>query len=298
MISDDTEHALFVAQAFLANPNDAAAFQRCLAWKLRWWLVSLPAGVGYATLRAIMKLWIGFPAHRSGVRSAGNGPAMRSAILGACLADQPEKLREFTRASTVLTHTDPKAETAALAVALAAAAIANGSVDHCLEALRQIPADKEWLNIVEQMGDGFAARQTVAEFAFRLGLKFGVSGYCYHSVPVALYAWLRHPDDFRAAMETALNCGGDTDSVGAIVGALAGAQLGKQAIPKEWLGGIAEWPRSVKVLEQVAGHLAEWKATDHSPGPVRYCWPGVLPRNLAFLMIVLGHGFRRMFPPF
>ena len=26
------------------------------------------------------------------------------------------------------------------------------------------------------------------------------TGYAYHSVPVALYAWLRHRGDFRAAM--------------------------------------------------------------------------------------------------
>jgi ADP-ribosylglycohydrolase len=36
MISDDTEHTLMVAQALLAEPNDPGAFQRALAWKLRW----------------------------------------------------------------------------------------------------------------------------------------------------------------------------------------------------------------------------------------------------------------------
>ena len=54
MISDDTEHTLFVAQALLAHPNDPAAFQRCLAWKLRLWLLGLPAGIGFATLRSIL----------------------------------------------------------------------------------------------------------------------------------------------------------------------------------------------------------------------------------------------------
>lgn len=46
MISDDTEHTLMVAQALLEHPDDVAAFQRSLAWKLRWWFVALPAGVG------------------------------------------------------------------------------------------------------------------------------------------------------------------------------------------------------------------------------------------------------------
>ncbi len=36
MLSDDTEHALFVAQSLLRHPADADAFQRRLAWHLRW----------------------------------------------------------------------------------------------------------------------------------------------------------------------------------------------------------------------------------------------------------------------
>ena len=36
--------------------------QRSLAWRLRWWLLGLPAGAGMATARAICKLWHGaFP---------------------------------------------------------------------------------------------------------------------------------------------------------------------------------------------------------------------------------------------
>ena len=41
MVSDDTEHTLFVAQALLTHPDDVDAFQRCLAWKLRLWLLGL-----------------------------------------------------------------------------------------------------------------------------------------------------------------------------------------------------------------------------------------------------------------
>ena len=40
MISDDTEHTLMAAQALLSFPDDVERFQRCLAWKLRWWFVA------------------------------------------------------------------------------------------------------------------------------------------------------------------------------------------------------------------------------------------------------------------
>ena len=58
MVSDDTEHTLMVAQALLSESKDAAEFQRILAWKFRWWFVGLPGGVGLATAKACLKLWI------------------------------------------------------------------------------------------------------------------------------------------------------------------------------------------------------------------------------------------------
>ena len=119
MVSDDTEHTCMVAQPLREAPQDANRFARVLAWRLRWWLLGFPAGVGSATLRAVLKLWLGYPPSRSGVFSAGNGPAMRSAVLGAAL-DDLDALARFVRASTSLTHTDPKAYYGAFAVALAA----------------------------------------------------------------------------------------------------------------------------------------------------------------------------------
>ena len=91
MISDDTEHTLMVAQALLAHPCDAKAFQRALGWKLRWWFASLPAGVGLATAKACLRLWLGFPTECAAVSSAGSAPSMRSAIIGVYFADDPNR---------------------------------------------------------------------------------------------------------------------------------------------------------------------------------------------------------------
>ena len=104
------------------------------------------------------------------------------------------------------------------------------------------------------------------------------------------------PHDFRVALTSALNCGGDTDTVGTIVGALAGASVGTSGIPSEWLSGICEWPRSIKVLNQAAERLARQQTGRNSLGPVKYFWPGLVPRNIAFSLIVLAHGFRRLAP--
>ncbi|HEY9843582.1 MAG TPA: ADP-ribosylglycohydrolase family protein, partial [Candidatus Obscuribacterales bacterium] len=70
MVSDDTEHACMTARALLSAPTDERRFARALAWQLRLSLLCLPAGVGLATLRACVKLWLGWPPERSGVFSA------------------------------------------------------------------------------------------------------------------------------------------------------------------------------------------------------------------------------------
>jgi ADP-ribosylglycohydrolase len=124
MVSDDTEHTFMVAQSLLDESNDAARFARKLAWRLRWWFLRLPPGIGMATAKACLKLCCGFSPHGSGVFSAGNGPAMRAAIFA--VVDGAQQRAAFVRASTRLTHTDPKALTGALAVANLAALAMQG----------------------------------------------------------------------------------------------------------------------------------------------------------------------------
>ncbi|MCB1098702.1 MAG: ADP-ribosylglycohydrolase family protein, partial [Verrucomicrobiae bacterium] len=120
MFSDDTDHTVMVALALLRHPRDPVAFQRALSWSLRWWLLAIPATVGMATAKAILRLWVGVPVSKSGVHSAGNGPAMRSAIIGVALVDDQSAREEFARVSCRLTHTDQRAEEAASLVAEAA----------------------------------------------------------------------------------------------------------------------------------------------------------------------------------
>lgn len=302
MGSDDTEHACLTAQALLRSANDANAFTRSLAWQLRFWLLGLPAGIGSATLRGTLKLWVGFPPDRSGVWSAGNGPAMRSALLGVCLGDDLDRLRAFVRASTCLTHSDPRAERGAFLIALAAHYGSRNdpatvrAAEFLRLARRTLPdADDRLLQLLAAIEDHQERGRSVAEFADALNLQRGVSGYIYHTVPVALYAWLRWPDSFRRAVEEVIMLGGDTDTAGAITGALAGATCGASSIPAEWLTGLWEWPRSVAWMRRLAESLASPAANRKAP---RLFWPALAPRNALFLIVVLLHAFRRLLPPY
>ncbi len=295
MTSDDTEHAAMTAQALIVTAGDVEKFRRSLAWKLRWWIIGLPAGVGLATARACVRLWFGISPERSGVYSAGNGPAMRSAIIGAMLANDEVKRRQFVRASTQLTHTDPRAETAALAVAEAAAWIERGdSPDQFQGRLSALSEDNEWVRACKLLADGLSGGQSVKQFAEALGLKSAVTGYAFHTVPVALFAWLRHRDDYRETIQSVIRCGGDTDTTAAIAGSLAGCDVGREGIPGEWLRGLNDWPRSKDWLGRVALRLGNRDAFQS----VCLFWPGVILRNVFFLVVVLLHGLRRLLPPY
>lgn len=305
MISDDTEQTLFVGQSLLKHADHVGAFQRDLARRLRNWFLALPAGLGKATLRACFKLCLGWPPNRSGVRSAGNGAAMRSALIGAYFHDSQEDVDRFVRLASEITHRDPRAIVGAMAIAHTAAWAIRRSSDEtpdCVEICKHLqalgPNDAEWQQLVEQIHKAHIDAKSVQQFATEMGLERGVTGYVYHTVPVAVYAWLHHYGDFRATVEAVLDCGGDTDTVGAIAGALAGATCGASEIPAEWIDPICDWPRSVGVLREVGCRLASQKRNGSSSGPVGYFWPAVLPRNLLFLVVVLLHGFRRLAPPY
>ncbi len=302
MVSDDTEHACMVAQSIIASGADVGAFQRQLSRRLRIWLLGLPAGVGFATLRSILRLWIGFGAERSGVFSAGNGPAMRAPVIGAAI-DDLDLLRQLVRASTRITHTDPKAEYGALAVALSSRmarhneAVAGSDFLYQLEASLSTGGD-ELVFLVRDAVDSVDSGQSTVAFADSIGLAKGVSGYVYHSVPVAIHAWLSNQRDFRTAVTQVVECGGDTDSTGAIVGGIVGASVGREGIPSDWLDRLFEWPRSVGWMERLAEQMESASGTDVPVRPIGLPVYGVLPRNLLFLAVVLYHGFRRLLPPY
>lgn len=305
MVSDDTDHTVFVTQSLIAHPDNADAFGRRLARSLRWWLVGLPAGIGFGTLRAILKLWFGFSPKKSGVFTAGNGPAMRIAPVGAMFAHQSEQLTHYVKTSTLLTHTDPKAWVGTLAIARLTAWIVRENLTErpalydWLQLLRDCgPDDTDWQQCMDHLEEHASQDKEVAELARTMGLSRGITGYIYHTVPMVLYAWYRHFGDYQATVTSVMSCGGDTDTTGAIAGALAGAVTGIEGIPESWLTNLHDWPHNPTFLRKLAKRLTQ-VVNEQKPGqPLRTPWPLILLRNLGFTIIVLAHGFRRLFPPY
>lgn len=238
MMSDDTEHTCMLAQALIFSAGEVRMFSKNLARQLRVWMLLLPSGVGLATLRSCLKLQIGIHPDKSGVYSAGNGPAMRSALIGVCFGDNAEMMRELVRVSTRITHTDPKAEYGALAVALAAHFSVNSDEIALtprlyLDSLECIldGNGSDFLELVRKAVESVELGRSTEEFADTLGYNHGVSGYIYSTVPIVLHAWLKNPIDYKSAIIDIIQCGGDTDTTAAILGGIIGAAVGKWGIP-------------------------------------------------------------------
>lgn len=297
MISDDTEHTVMVAQALLETDGNVKSFIKNLSWKFRFWFLSLPAGIGMATLKSCIKLCLGWSGDKSGVFSAGNGPAMRSAIIGVIYGNDKEKMKELVRASTRITHTDPKAEYGAMAVALAAyLSDKEGSPEEYYRELEHLigKEGEELLCLVKKAVDFVSTGKNTEDFAESLGFSKGISGYIYHTVPVVIYCWFKHKKNFRDSLTDIIRCGGDTDTTGAIVGAITGAGTGKDGIPEEWLKDIWEWPLSVTAIEELGKSLSE----NNKNNMVKSNFICSFIRNIFFTVIVLLHGFRRLLPPY
>ncbi|MBR5418623.1 MAG: ADP-ribosylglycohydrolase family protein [Clostridiales bacterium] len=61
------------------------------------------------------------------------------------------------------------------------------------------------------------------------------AGWCGdEALAIAIYCALRHSDDFSAAIISAVNHSGDSDSTGSITGNIIGALLGYDAIDEKW----------------------------------------------------------------
>lgn len=300
MFSDDTEHACMTAQAMLAAGLDAIRFSRSFAWRLRWWLLGCPPAIGKATLFACVRLWLGWSPTRSGVFSAGNGPCMRAPILGVAYGDRPELLREFIRRSTRITHTDPKAEHAAMFIGLAAHLSAQGV--HSPAEVGTRLKNELGSNVVELstlIDKAVAAVDRPTEsLATELGHSRGVSGYVMHCVPIILHAWLRYPTDYKSAVLSVIRCGGDTDTNAAIVGAIVGARVGVEGVPETWRKGLAEWPRNLRWIERLGRELTRG-VTEGQPRKTVPLNPiGLIARNMVFTGTVFVHVFRRALPPY
>ncbi len=178
--------------------------------------------------------------------SWGNGAAMRVAPLGAWFAGDPQRAAREAERSALVTHRHPEAVAGAVAVAVAAALLADptgpagpaGGADLLSRVRELVPrsAVEAGLRRAEDMLD-FGDVGTVAAV-----LGCGRRTSAHDTVPFALWAVARHRGDYAAALWATARAGGDVDTTCAIVGGIAAAAAQGGAPPQEWLARTEALP--------------------------------------------------------
>jgi ADP-ribosyl-[dinitrogen reductase] hydrolase len=223
--TDDTQMALMVALSLLERGglDPENLFARFQAWAR-----AEPKDIGLQTEAVLTS---GLPWDRAAAdhaahvgRSAGNGSLMR-AVTGAVFYARAgrEESMDAARRISALTHGDPAAgEGCALYHELVRVAL--DGVDPLTvvdDALAQVdPVHRECWAVV--LAPGWTPDQAT-EF----------DGAVWPALGTTLWS-LRMAGGFEQALRAAVDVGGDTDTVAAITGGLAGAVYGLDAIPPRW----------------------------------------------------------------
>jgi ADP-ribosyl-[dinitrogen reductase] hydrolase len=164
-------------------------------------------------------------AHAMNGSSRSNGSVMRGPPIGVFYAGN--RVEACSRECSRLTHYDP--------VAGACSAFVNRMVsDLC----REKGKEQAYLRALSRCRDG-----EVAAMLGRFHRYEPVPGLdCLLATHAALTVFMEH-DSFEETLVSAVNLGGDADTVGAIAGSLAGSHYGLGAIPGRWLAGLHDLSR-------------------------------------------------------
>lgn len=295
--SDDTQLMLLAAQALLKSRSDAKSFRRIFQRRLKWYLLSLPVGVGKATLAASARCWLRRLQLPSGVNSAGNGAATRAIFGALAIHGTGHRLSRWIEESTKLTHTHPLAIDGCQVLAALAdygATCKPGQFQAC-EALKKAIAASSQAEIkerLEALRPFLENQRSPSAVARHFHWDLGISGFIVPTTVMAVYCCLRYPTDFCRAVNSAVGLGGDSDSLAAVVGGLVGAHVGAQGIPAELTKNLAGYPQGAAWIEKMAERMSHWPhgQEDLHYAPAQPSDPlGQLLRNALTIPVVLLH---------
>jgi ADP-ribosyl-[dinitrogen reductase] hydrolase len=238
--TDDTSMALALAESLITHdpldPTDL--MQRFVSWRDEgaYSCTGTCFDIGITVSGALTK-WqrTGDPLGGStDPQTAGNGSLMRLAPVVLRYWRDRQKLSQAAVLQSQTTHGAAEALSACEGYAeMLADAIEGGSLSEVLRS-----RDGGYAGRISAIFNGSWRGKQRDEIAS--------SGYVAHSLEAAIWAVARTAD-FRSAVLTAANLGGDADTTAAIAGQLAGALYGCSGIPDEWLRRLA-WNDRVRSL--------------------------------------------------
>ncbi|ADB35254.1 ADP-ribosylation/Crystallin J1 [Kribbella flavida DSM 17836] len=273
-VTDDTEQALLLARLVVEGNGTVDAPE--LARRLIAWEDDLRARgsldlLGPSTKRALDELLAGGDITRTGRYGTTNGAAMRIAPVGiATPSSDPALLLDRVVTASAPTHNTGLALSAAAAVAAAVSAGVDGAtvpeaVAAAIDAASLAASRGYWVagaDVATRIAwstsltappsptagpaaaaapdPAAAAAPDPAAVAVLVHDLVGTSLASQESVPAAFAVLSAFPDDPWLVVRLAASLGGDTDTIAAIAGAVAGACHGIDAFPTDVRRTVAE----------------------------------------------------------
>jgi ADP-ribosylglycohydrolase len=204
---------------------------------------------------------------------------MRVAPIGLYYHSDPSELRLAAWASSLVTHAHPtalvSAEVTGFCISWAVAGVAPSEYWDRIKAL-QTDSVQAWEPVLGKSWQraGYASpkdylmqgwKELLFEFdKIPLAMAKDSSDICDilgggwgsdEALACALACVLRFPKDYAAAIKRGANTGGDSDSIASIAGAISGAYLGQNAVPKDWRKRIESRQLLIDLSKQLCqGH--------------------------------------------
>lgn len=194
-------------------------------------------GYGLGTLSVLSLILKGIPFQKASRAifpdgSCGNGAAMRVAPVGLLYWWDTNQLLSAATQSSLPTHAHPLGIEGARIIALCVGLIIQGISREDIPAkLLHYVAEGAFQEKVQKLNDLCINGADIHAVSRELGN--GV--LAQHSVPSAIYIFVKYGHRFEWVMENCLNLGGDTDTIAAMAGALTGAVIKEEGLPKECL---------------------------------------------------------------
>jgi len=246
-VTDDTEMSLALGRSIL---EQGCVDAHSVAEAFSVWMRGKPVDIGNTVRRGISHFRLtGEPRVAEDEHNAGNGACMRClpVALLHCFDDERE-LVESSRRQAHVTHNSAVADAGSETVLRMLVAALHGRP---LSALRTHAMR-------------LAAR--LPEYGFERRAVSNPSGWIVETLQVVFQALFTHKD-FEDTLVDTVNRGGDADTTGAIVGMLAGAMYGVQAIPRRWVQALD--PEVARLCRAQALQLIEL-ATAIKARPTQY----------------------------
>ncbi len=251
--TDDTQLMLVLSRGLLRGAElELPELMGRIAEELVLWLDEPDLGAGATSRGAALNLKGGVHWSKSAVTSKTCGSLMRVGILGFVYRNDPEKLIKAALLSGRITHNHQVSDAASIAGAYAVKLALDGiEPEEMFEPLLRVTEgiSQEFTDALEKSYET-AHSELENEDALK---KLGQGWYADETFALAYFCTLRYHDDYKKAVQIAVNITGDSDSVGSVAGGILGAKLGIEAVPVSWIEAL----RDKEKLEEMICPLLE-----------------------------------------